>query len=537
MAGVEGSADFDAGNAFFRAGDFAAAVERFSRALARQPADERAWSNRCAAYLRLGDLDAAQRDAARCVELAPRWHKAHYRVGRVQHDRGELVRAWESYYAAHVLEPDAPLYAQMMAAVEAQLSEPGAPAEAVDGLRALKLRILAVDPMGALTAGADPAARVPVTVLSGFLGAGKSSLLRHVLRERHGMRVGVIVNDMAELNVDAQLVREAGAALVRADDRLVEMSNGCICCTLREDLLSEVAKLCLAGRFDALLIESSGISEPTPVAQTFLFEDVLGRSLAHLARLDTMVTVVDAERFALDFTSGDGLAARGLGASDGDERGVGQLLVSQVECADVLVLNKSDLVSADALGALGARLHALNRLAAQLQSTHGAVPVDAVVRTGRFDWRAAMATPGWLAELSAPAGAHHAESEVYGISHFVYARTRPFDGGRLDALLRARREDRSHCLHACRLLRSKGFWWLAGAPALKLEWATAAADFVVRARRAQRALARAMCLRPPPLSRARCAYAHPLSVEGDVPTPTPSHSRVMCLRPPPLTRG
>lgn len=512
---AEMSGGFERGNAAFRKGDFAGAVEQFTRALEAQPNDERVWSNRCAAHLRLGDLGAAEADAARCAGLAPRWHKAHYRVGRVLHDRGALVRAWESYYAAHVLEPDAPLYAQMMASVEAQLRAPGAPADAADALCALKLRILKVHPMGALTGGGDPSSRVPVTVLSGFLGAGKSSLLRHVLAERHGLRLGVIVNDMAALNVDAQLLRQAGGKLVRADDRLVEMSNGCICCTLREDLLSEVAALCLAGRFDGLLIESSGISEPAPVAQTFLFEDALGRSLAHLARLDTLVTVVDAERFALDLASGDGLAARGLGAAPGDARGLGQLLVAQVETADVLLLNKADLVSAGDLGALGAALRALNPAAAQLVSEHGRVDVRSVLQTGAFCWQRAMAAPSWLPELAAPSGSHVAESEAYGISSFVYARPRPFHGRRLRALLADRRADGAHALHASRLLRSKGFWWLAHAPELRLEWATAAADFVVRAP-------------PSPLPR-RAPPPASLACAADRPTPL---ARAPPLRPP-----
>jgi G3E family GTPase len=478
---------FAAGNAAFKAGAFDEAVAHFSRAISVQPDDERVWSNRCAAHLRRGDLDAAEADAARCAELAPRWHKAHYRVGKVQHERGELVAAWQSYYTAHVLEPALPLYAHMMAAVDERLAAPDAADAARAELRALKLRILKVDPMAALTPS-DPSRCVPVTVLSGFLGAGKTSLLRHVLSARHGLRLAVIVNDMAELNVDAALVRAAGVqgvAVVRADDRLIELSNGCICCTLREDLLAEVAALCLAEpRYDGIVIESSGISEPTPVAQTFLYEDLLGRSLAHLARLDTMVTVVDAQRFALDLESGDALAARGLGARDGDARGIGELLVSQAECADVFLLNKADLVSADHLAQLGASLRALNPGAEQLVCSHGVVAVARVLHTGLFDWAKAMRSPGWLRELSA--AAHAPESEAYGVRSFVYRRARPFHAARLAALLRARREEPSHCMHARKLLRSKGFWWLDDAPALRLEWATAAADFNVRARTAVR---------------------------------------------------
>jgi G3E family GTPase len=470
---------FDEGNAAFRTGEFAAAVDAFTRALASTPQDERILSNRCAAHLRLGDLGAAEADAQRCLELAPRWHKSHYRLGKVQHERGELTAAWESYYAAHVLDPTAPLYRQMMAAVEAQLSAPDAPPAAAESLRQLKLRILQVDPMAALTAGGDLSRRLPVTVLSGFLGAGKTSLLRHVLTARHGQRVAVIVNDMAELNLDAAMLRQAGSSVVHADDRLVEMSNGCICCTLREDLLSEVATLCLSEpRFDCLLIESSGISEPIPVAQTFLFEDMQGRSLSNLARLDTMVTVVDAERFALDLQSTDALSDRGLAVAASDERAISGLLVQQAECADVFVLNKTDTVSEEQLRALSASLRALNPGARQLRAVHGRVPVESVLCTGAFSWATAMAAPGWLRELSQ---AHHpAESALYGIRSFVYRRARPFDAGRLDGLLRARREG-GHCLSAARLLRSKGYCFVAQGPHLQLEWATAAADCKVRA--------------------------------------------------------
>jgi G3E family GTPase len=203
-----------------------------------------------------------------------------------------------------------------------------------------------------------PNQKLPVTVLSGFLGAGKTSLLNHVLHNREGMRVAVIVNDMSEINIDAQLVRNGGAALSRTDERLVEMTNGCICCTLREDLLQEVSRLAHEGRFDYLLIESSGISEPLPVAETFTFEDSSGYALSHFAQLDTMVTVVDALNFLRDFTSAEELRDRGMGATEDDDRSLVDLLVEQVEFADVLIINKVDLVEAAALDELEAILTA-----------------------------------------------------------------------------------------------------------------------------------------------------------------------------------
>ena len=269
-----------------------------------------------------------------------------------------------------------------------------------------------------------PAAhKLSVTVLSGFLGAGKTSLLQHVLNNRAGMKVAVIVNDMSEVNIDARLVRGGRAALRRVEEQLIEMTNGCICCTLREDLLKEVNRLARMRRFDYLLIESTGVSEPMPVAETFAFADEEGRSLSDVARLDTLVTVVDALNFLREYAAADYLRDRGLAVGAEDDRTIVDLLVDQVEFANVIVVNKADLVSPGDLARLEQILRRLNPEAALLPARFGDVPLACVLNTGLFDFEKVGAAPGWLKEIR---GEHVPESEEYGVGSFVYRARVPF---------------------------------------------------------------------------------------------------------------
>jgi len=304
--------------------------------------------------------------------------------------------------------------------------------------------------------------KLPVTVLSGFLGAGKTTVLSHILNNRQGKKVAVIVNDMSDINIDAAFIKNE-VSLNYTEEKLVEMSNGCICCTLREDLLLEVDKLAKDGRFDYLVIESTGISEPLPVAETFTFADEDGISLSDIATLDTMVTVVDAVNFLKDYDEAQSLQEKGESLGEEDERSVADLLVDQVEFADVILISKTDLVEQTTIERLSAILKVLNTHAKIIPITSGGVNIDEVLNTGLFDFQRAEQAPGWLKEMR---GEHVPETEEYGIGSFNYLARRPFNPEKFYQFLHNTEQ-------FGKLIRSKGYFWLASRPQFCGQWSQA----------------------------------------------------------------
>ena len=305
--------------------------------------------------------------------------------------------------------------------------------------------------------------KLPVTVLSGFLGAGKTSLLNHILNNKEGLKVAVIVNDMSEINIDAQLIENQGV-LSRTEEKLVEMSNGCICCTLREDLMVEVERLAQENRFDYLVIESTGISEPIPIAQTFSFEDEEnGIDLSQFSFIDTMVTLVDAFNFFKDFGSPELLMDRDLTDIEGDDRSIVNLIIDQIEFADVVILNKADLVDKNTLNLLDATIKKLNSRAKIIQTSYSKTTLRSVINTGLFDYEEAEQSAGWIEELNKVE--HAPETEEYGIGSFSFKSKRPFQSERFWNYIQ---QDFPH-----NIIRSKGLFWVDSRPNQAMIWGQA----------------------------------------------------------------
>ncbi|KAL9649002.1 hypothetical protein ABK040_008381 [Willaertia magna] len=426
------------------------AIELFTKASHLDPNNAFVYDMRASVFVLMEDYEHALVDASKAIEIKPNLSQAYFRKGLCLSLLGRMEEAIFTLEKGLEINPKNTTMLQLRSdLIEYLMSK-----QNNENTNNISLG-------GGDLAPFSEEEKLPVTVLSGFLGSGKTTLLNHILNNKQGLKVAVIVNDMSEVNIDAELVKQ-NSSFSRVDEKMVEMTNGCICCTLRDDLLQEVSKLAKEKRFDYLVIESTGIAESLPVAQTFFFQDQYGKMLSHYTRLDTMVTMIDCLNFMKDYTSEETLSDREMGISKDDKRNIVKLLLDQIEFANVIILNKTDLVSEEQVNKLEAIIKRINTYAKIIKTSYSKVDLSLILNTRLFSYESAVKTPSWIKELQSE---HTPETEEYGISSFIYKRRKPFNAQKLYNIIK------EGCLKG--VLRSKGFFWLASDNKLLYEWSTA----------------------------------------------------------------